>query len=77
MKLRAALAAVAFAVSMSASAAVVDKTEPPATPAGGRPEAGIGVAGAVGIAIGVGILIAVVGGDDDDDSTTTTTTTAP
>ena len=75
MKVRAAFAALAFATSMAASAAVVDPAEPPKTPAGGAPEAGIGVGGAVGIAIGVGVIIAIAAGDDGDDGTTTTTTT--
>jgi hypothetical protein len=72
MKLKAALAAATLALSSLAQAAVVDPAEPPATPAGGRPEAGIGVAGAVGIAVVVGVIIAVAAGDDDNTTTTTT-----
>jgi len=78
MNLKAALLAIALATSTVASAAVVDPAEPPATPAGGAPQAGIGVAGAVGIAIGVGVIVAIAaGGDDDSTTTTTTTTTTP
>jgi len=66
MKLRAALLAVTLALAPISHGAVVDPAEPPATPAGGAPEAGIGVAGAVGIAIGIGIIAAIAGGDDGD-----------
>jgi hypothetical protein len=75
MKLKAALLAVLLGLAPMSHGAVVDPAEPPATPAGGKPEAGIGVAGAVGIAIAVGVLVAVITADDDDTLTTTTTTT--
>jgi hypothetical protein len=75
MKLIGALL-VAATLALPAQAAVVDPAEPPATPAGGAPEAGIGVAGAVGIAIGIGVIAAIAsGGGDDGGGTTTTTTT--
>ena len=54
--------------------------DPPATPAGGAPAAGIGVAGSSGLAIFVGVLAAVVAGDGDREAsgtTGTTTTAAP
>ena len=75
MKLKAMLVAATLALSSVANAAVVDPAEPPATPAGGSPEAGIGVAGAVGIAIAVGVLVAIAGGGDDNGTTGTTGTT--
>jgi len=76
MKLKAALLAVMLAFASMSQAAVVDPKEPPTTPAGGRPEAGIGVAGAVGIAIAVGVIIAIASDDSDDAITATTATTA-
>ena len=75
MKLKAALLAVMLGLAPVSHGAVVDPAEPPATPAGGAPQAGIGVAGAVGIAIAIGVLVAVAAGEDDDNTTTTTTTT--
>ena len=75
MKLRAALTAIAFAASMVASAAVVDPAEPPNTPAGGAPQAGLTVGQVVGAAIVVGIGVATVAGDDNDNNTGTTGTT--
>lgn len=67
MKLRTALLAVLLAVApVMTQGAVVDPAEPPVTPAGGAPEAGIGVVGAVGVAIGIGLIVAIAGGDDDD-----------
>jgi len=76
MKLKAALLAVMLAFASLSQAAVVDPKEPPTTPAGGKPEAGIGVAGAVGIAIAVGVIIAIATDDDDNGTTATTATTA-
>ena len=75
MKLTAALLAATLALSSLSYAAVVDPAEPPATPAGGAPEAGIGVAGAVGIAIGIGVLVAIAGGGGDGTTATTATGT--
>ena len=75
MKLKAALLAVMLGLAPVSQGAVVDPAEPPATPSGGKPDAGIGVAGAVGIAIAIGVLAAIIAGDDDDTTTTTTTTT--
>jgi hypothetical protein len=70
MKLKAALLAATLALTAVAHAGeLVDKSEPPATPAGGAPEAGIGVAGAVGIAIGVAVIAAIATGGDDDNTT--------
>ena len=48
------------------SAAVVDPNEPPATPAGGTPTAGITAGTVIGAAILVGALAALAGGDGDD-----------
>lgn len=73
MRLRTALVAALVGISMAAAnAAVVDPNEPPATPAGGAPEAGIGVTGAVGIAIGIGVIIAIAAGGGSDSGTSTT-----
>ena len=74
MKLKAALLAAVLGVSMAANAAVVDPAEPPATPAGGNPAAGIGVAGGVGIAIAAAVVIAIATGGGDDATSTTGTT---
>lgn len=75
MKLKAAFIAATLALSSAAYAGeLVDKTEPPATPAGGRPEAGIGVAGGVGLGILAVTLIAIAGGGDDDGTATATAT---
>ena len=72
MKLKATLFAVLLALSAVAQAADVSSTaEPPATPAGGSPFAGIGVAGAVGLAIGVAVIAAVATGGDDDNPAVT------
>jgi hypothetical protein len=76
MKLRTAVLAVLLATApVMAQGAVVDPAEPPATPAGGAPQAGIGVAGAVGIAVGIAVIVAIAG-DDDDAVTATATATA-
>lgn len=66
MKLRAALTAVALATSMVASAAVVDPAEPPQTPAGGAPEAGLTAGTVVGAGIVIGLAVAIGASDDDD-----------
>lgn len=77
MKLKAALVAALVGLSLAAAnAAVVDPAEPPATPAGGAPEAGIGVAGAAGIAIGIGVIAAIASGGDDNGGGATATATA-
>jgi hypothetical protein len=65
-KILAALIAASFALAASSHAAVVDPAEPPATPAGGAPEAGLTAGAVVGGAILVGIIVAVAGGDDGD-----------
>ena len=76
MKLRTAILAVLLATApVMTQGAVVDPAEPPATPAGGKPEAGIGVAGALGIATLVIVAIALAS-DDDDAVTATATATA-
>ena len=76
MKLKAALLALTLALApLLSHGAIVDPKEPPATPAGGKPEAGIGVAGAIGIAIAIGVIIAIASDDDDDGVTTTATAT--
>lgn len=75
MKVRAALVAATLVLASVSNAAVVDPAEPPVTPAGGAPEAGIGVAGAVGIAVGIGVIAAIAAGNDDDNGTSATTTT--
>jgi ribonuclease PH len=76
MNLKAALTAATLALSLSSmtNAAVVDPTEPPATPAGGAPEAGITVAQGAGIAITIAVIAAIAGGGGNDSGTTTTTT---
>jgi hypothetical protein len=75
MKLKAALIALALAFSSAAPAAMVDPAEPPATPAGGKPETGITAGAVVGAAIVVAVVVAIANGDDDDATSTTTTTT--
>jgi hypothetical protein len=76
MNLKAALIAATLALSSMTNAAVVDPTEPPATPAGGAPEAGITVAQGAGIAITIAVIAAIVGGGGNDNGTTTSTTTS-
>jgi Spy/CpxP family protein refolding chaperone len=72
MKLTAAILAATLAISAVSYAAVVDPTEPPATPAGGAPEAGIGTATVVGAAITIAVIVAIAGGGGNDNTTTTT-----
>ena len=74
MKLKAALVAVTLAFAPLSHGAMVDPAEPPKTPAGGAPQAGLTAAQIAGIAIGAIVLIAVVAGDDDDNGTTSTAT---
>jgi hypothetical protein len=76
MKLTAAILAATLAISAVSYAAVVDPAEPPATPAGGAPEAGITVAQGAGIAITIAVIAAIAGGGGNDNGTTTTTTTS-
>jgi len=66
MKIRAAVLVLTLALSSVASAAVVDPAEPPKTPAGGAPEAGLTTGQLVGGAILVGVIVAVAAGDDGD-----------
>jgi hypothetical protein len=75
MNLKAALIAATLALTSVANAAVVDPTEPPSTPAGGAPEAGITAAQGAGIAITIAVIAAIAGGGGGDNNTTTTTTT--
>lgn len=68
MKVQAAFAAIALATSVPAFAAVPDPAEPPATPAGGTPIAGITAGTVIGVAILVGAVAALAGQTGDDSS---------
>ena len=66
MNLKAALLAAALALPGITHAAAVDPAEPPATPAGGEPLAGITTTGVIGAVITVGVIAAIAGGGDDN-----------
>ena len=73
--LAAALAASPVFAADMAVPPLVDPKEPPRTPAGGAVEPPISTTAVVGLAIGLGVILALVGGDDDDDRPATATAT--